>query len=208
MSVLQSEGVYRVILLVRVNLLDRSMSARDGARCSFRASGLRSSLNLRWFCGGGDWRCRLSAGSQYALLVFCHFAGLEGLLLFFGELLVLDVVRSLRNLLVKDTGGSKDRSTYLLPGAPRSERVEKANILEQVRVKPKPRRDGEHCDDEDDQPDDGHSEEQPNETEHAHAEVPYSLPHEKWPEWEQHNCNDKEQRTSSIEFHLPLGALV
>lgn len=95
-----------------------------------------------------------------------------------------------------------------MPRPQGTERIEEAHVLEQIRVEPEARRDSEHGDDEEYESHNSHSEEQSDQPQHAHTQVPDSLPQHKRPQWEEHNSNDNDQRTHSIQLLLPLRALV
>lgn len=97
---------------------------------------------------------------------------------------------------------------YLLPCPRGSERVEEADVFEEVGVQPQTRRRGKHCDDEENQPHNGHGEEQADQAQHTHAQVPHALAEEKRPQREQHDGNDEHERTCGIKLLLPLRALV
>ena len=73
------------------------------------------------------------------------------------------------------------KKTYLLPCVDRPERVEETNIFKQIRIEPEARWYREDGDDEDNEPNNRHGEEQSDETEHAHTQVPHALSQEKRP---------------------------
>jgi len=132
------------------------------------------------------------------------------LLLLPGPLFVLDVFGGLDRK-VSGHDGEKNSGTefaYLLPGPNWSEGVKEANIFKQVGVEPQSRWDRKHGDDEQDQADNCHCEEQANEAQTGHAEVPHSLPDHEGPEREQDDSNDAKECTHGIQFLLPLCALV
>jgi hypothetical protein len=82
--------------------------------------------------------------------------------------------------------------THLVPCPHRPERIEKANVLEQVRVQPEAGRRGKHRNDEQNESHNGHAEKQSNQPQHAHANVPHTLSQHKWPQREQDNRNNEQ----------------
>lgn len=109
---------------------------------------------------------------------------------------------------MQEAGKKRKCWTYLLPSPHGAERVEEAHVLEEIRVQPQPGGRGENRHDEEDQADDGHGEEQANETQHAHAEVPDALPEHEGPQREQDNGDDEHEGAGGVELLLPLRALV
>jgi len=95
-----------------------------------------------------------------------------------------------------------------LPGPDGTERVEEADVFEEVGVEPEARGCGEDGDDEDDQADNGHGEEESDEAEHGHAEVPHALPQHEGPEGEEDNGNDQDEGTGGVQLLLHLQAFV
>jgi hypothetical protein len=98
--------------------------------------------------------------------------------------------------------------SHLLPCPYGSERVEETDVFEQVRVQPESRWRGKDCDDEENEPNNGHAEEQSNEAEHAHTKVPHTLSQEERPEGEENHHNDCQKRASSVHLLFPLRSLV
>lgn len=71
-----------------------------------------------------------------------------------------------------------------MPCPHRPEGIEETDVFKQVWIEPQSWRNGEHGDDEQNQPDNGHGEEQSYQSKHAHAKVPYTLPEYKRPQRE------------------------
>lgn len=97
---------------------------------------------------------------------------------------------------------------YLLPSPNGPERIEESDILEEVRVQPKTRRDDENGNAEENQTEDGHGEEETDQTQHAHAEIPDTLTHDERPQREHHDGEDSDQSEKSVELLLPLRTLI
>lgn len=107
-----------------------------------------------------------------------------------------------------DTGTAGEGVSYLLPAPDGPETVKESHVLEQIRIEPQPRRDGEDGDAEQDQSEDGHGEEETDQTEHAHAQVPHADPQLDGPEREQHHGHDERQRPGRVQLRLPLRAVL
>lgn len=95
-----------------------------------------------------------------------------------------------------------------LPSPHWAERVEEADILEEVGVEPETRRNSKHGDEEQNQSENGHGEEETQQAQTCHREVPDANAHLVGPDWEEDNGENKRQSSTSIKLRLPLWALV
>lgn len=103
---------------------------------------------------------------------------------------------------------SMEQRTYLLPAPQGLEAVKEPNVLEQIREQPETRRYSEDGDAEQDQTENGHSEEQSQQTHHADTKVPHTLTKHNRPKGEENHGKDTRHNSSSHCFLLPLRALV
>jgi hypothetical protein len=83
-----------------------------------------------------------------------------------------------------------------------------ANIRKELREYPDTRRRNDDGDDVEDQPNDGNSEEQPNEAEDTDREVPHTKTHDGWPEREHHTRKHDGDKGSTSEVRGDLAAFV
>jgi hypothetical protein len=95
-----------------------------------------------------------------------------------------------------------------MPRPSRAEAVEEANILEEIRIDPETRRDGEDGKTEDDQTDDSHKEEESEKTQAAHRQIPDTQAHRVRPQREHDNSHHSSQRERGEGLLAPLRALV
>lgn len=95
-----------------------------------------------------------------------------------------------------------------MPAPEWSETVKESNILEQIWVKPQSRRNSEHGDPEENQPEYGHSEEESNKAQHSHTQVPNTKSHFHGPQWEHDDCEDHKKSTNGVQFLLDLGTFI
>lgn len=88
------------------------------------------------------------------------------------------------------------------------ETVKETNVLEQIREQPETRRRSEDGDAEQDQTENGHGEEQPQQTHHADTEVPHTLTEHNRPKREEDHGKNTRHNGRSHCLLLPLRALV
>jgi hypothetical protein len=85
-----------------------------------------------------------------------------------------------------------------MPCPDRPEAVEEAHIFEQIRIKPESRWRHEQSDHKQDQTEYGHCEEQADEAEHAHAEIPHAGPQFVGPQGEENDSENGNHGADSI----------
>lgn len=100
------------------------------------------------------------------------------------------------------------KRTNLLPPPNGSETVEKADVFEQIWIQPQPRLHREHRHAEQNQAENRHGDEQADQPQHAHTQIPHPDAQLHRPQREHDDRHDGRQRACRIQFLAPLWALV
>lgn len=98
--------------------------------------------------------------------------------------------------------------THIVPCPHRPERIKESHILKQIRVQPQSWRNCHHGDTEQYQAEDTHEDEQSNETQHAHTQIPHAQTHHGWPQREHDETQQRDHHTHGGEHLCPCPRLV